>query len=512
MHRPDSRNTLWWIRSDLRLGDNPALDAALQEAPTLALFIVTPAQWRAHGDAVVKIDFWRRNLLALAAALADRGIPLKFLSVDDWTALPRALARFCRDHDVATVHANVEWAINERRRDTEVAACLEQDQATLTLHQGATLLTPGTVVTGKGECYKVFTPFARACRERLITAPPRPLPLPRAQTRGPRAPRALHGAQTAGADHVRHADRPGHVIEADAVPDEAAFLGRRKPPADKLRDLWPAGEEAAHRRLDAFAADALAAYDTERDRPDRDGTSRLSPYLAAGVLSAGQCLHRALAANHGEIDSGSQGVRTWITELLWREFYQHLLAAHPALSMHRPMRPETDAVPWRDAAGDLEAWRAGRTGFPIVDAAMRQLAATGWMHNRLRMVVAMFLSKNLLIDWRAGEAWFMENLIDGDLAANNGGWQWSASTGADAVPYFRIFNPESQSRKFDPQGQFLRTWLPELAPLDARAIHAPASEQRRRLGYPEPLCDLKETRLRALEAYGNLRGPATPSR
>lgn len=489
MNRPDGRNALWWIRTDLRQRDNPALSAALQDGPALALFIVSPTQWRSHGDAVVKIDFWRRNLLALAEALAERNIPLKFLAAHKWSEVPRALADFCRDHDVATVHANVEWAINERRRDYDAGERLAQDDVALTLHQGTTLLKPGTIVTGKGECYKVFTPFSRACRERLISAPPQPLPLPRAQASAPAAgPR-------------------GHAIAADAVPDDAAFLGRRKAPADKVRERWPAGEDAAHQRLDVFAADAIGSYEQERDRPDHDGTSRLSPYLAAGVVSAGQCLHRALAANQGEIDSGKQGVRTWITELLWREFYQHLLAAYPALSMHQPMRPETNAVPWRDAAGDLEAWRAGRTGFPIIDAAMRQMAATGWMHNRLRMVVAMFLSKNLLIDWRAGEAWFMESLVDGELGANNGGWQWSASTGADAVPYFRIFNPESQSRKFDPQGQFLRTWLPELAELDARAIHAPSSAQRRACGYPEPLCDLKETRLRALEAYGNLRGP-----
>jgi len=508
MNHPDGRNALWWIRTDLRLRDNPALSAALEDGPALALFIVSAAQWQSHGDAVVKIDFWRRNLLSLAETLADRNIPLKFLTVHKWSEVPRALAGFCRDHDVATVHANVEWAINERRRDYDAGERLAQDEVALTLHQGNTLLKPGSIVTGKGECYKVFTPFSRACRERLISAPPQPLPMPRAQADAPTAGKngGGHGSGKADSQGKGH----GQAIAADSVPDEAAFLGRRKAPADRMRERWPAGEDAAHQRLDAFAADDIGAYEQARDRPDQDGTSRLSPYLAAGVVSAGQCLHRALMANQGEIDSGKQGVRTWITELLWREFYQHLLAAYPALSMHQPMRPETNAVPWRNAAGDLEAWRAGRTGFPIIDAAMRQMAAIGWMHNRLRMVVAMFLTKNLLIDWRAGEAWFMESLVDGELGANNGGWQWSASTGADAVPYFRIFNPESQSRKFDPQGQFLRTWLPELAELDARAIHAPSSAQRRACGYPEPLCDLKETRLRALEAYGNLRGPIRP--
>ena len=172
--------------------------------------------------------------------------------------------------------------------------------------------------------------------------------------------------------------------------------------------------------------------------------------------------------------------------------------------MHQPMKPETAAVPWRDAPDDLTAWQQGRTGLPIVDAAMRQLLALGWMHNRLRMVTAMFLSKNLLIDWRLGEAWFMAHLVDGDLAANNGGWQWSASTGADSVPYFRVFNPLSQSRKFDPRGVFLREWLPELAHLDDSAIHDPSPMERAAAGYPLPIVDLAQSRLRALEAFGNL--------
>ncbi|WZB73011.1 FAD-binding domain-containing protein [Achromobacter xylosoxidans] len=195
-------------------------------------------------------------------------------------------------------------------------------------------------------------------------------------------------------------------------------------------------------------------------------------------------LRAAQAANLGELDSGKAGIATWINELLWREFYQHLLAAYPELSMHRPMKPETAHVPWRDAPEDLLAWQEGRTGIPIVDAAMRQLLALGWMHNRLRMVTAMFLSKNLLIDWRLGEAWFMAHLVDGDLAANNGGWQWSASTGADAVPYFRVFNPLSQSRKFDPDGVFLREWLPELAHLPGDAIHDPSPMERARARLP----------------------------
>lgn len=468
-------HTLIWLRTDLRLHDNPALAAAAQAGTVTALFIAAPGQWRRHGEAPAKVDFWLRNLRELSRDLGRLGIPLKLLTLDTWDQVPEALAGFCREHGIAQVHANTEWAVNERRRDDAVAQRLAEADIDWHLHHGASLLRPGTVVTGKGDCYRVYTPYARACRERLRSAPLRATPAPRPQA----AP----------------------AWQADPLPD--AFDGY-PPASDAIRALWPAGETAAGERLDAFVDGVIDAYRDERDFPSLPATSCLSPYLAAGVLSPGQALRAAQAANHGELESGNAGAATWINELLWREFYQHLLAACPELSMHRPMKPETAAVPWRDAPDDLAAWQQGRTGLPIVDAAMRQLLVLGWMHNRLRMVTAMFLSKNLLIDWRLGEAWFMAHLVDGDLAANNGGWQWSASTGADSVPYFRVFNPLSQSRKFDPRGVFLREWLPELAHLDDSAIHDPSPMERAAAGYPLPIVDLAQSRLRALEAFGNL--------
>ncbi|AZS79317.1 deoxyribodipyrimidine photo-lyase [Achromobacter spanius] len=468
-------NTLLWLRTDLRMHDNPALAAAAENGTVTALFLAAPEQWRLHGDAPAKVDFWLRNLHELSRSLGERGIPLKLLTVADWSQAPAAIAAFCQAHGISQVHANTEWAINERRRDAAVANALEAIGVDWTLHHGATLLRPGTVQTGKGDCYRVYTPYARTCRERLRSAPIAALPAPRAQT--------------------------PPDWQADPLPD--AFEGYA-PPSDAVRALWPAGEAAATDRLDAFADGVIDAYKDERDFPSLPATSCLSPYLAAGVLSAGQALRAALVANQGELDSGRAGAATWINELLWREFYLHLLAAYPSLSMHQPMKPETAAVPWRDAPDDLRAWQQGKTGIPIVDAAMRQLLTLGWMHNRLRMVTAMFLSKNLLIDWRLGEAWFMEHLVDGDLAANNGGWQWSASTGADAVPYFRVFNPLSQSKRFDPRGVFLREWLPELAHLDDQAIHDPSPMERAAAAYPLPIVDLAQSRLRALEAFGNL--------
>jgi len=309
-------NTLLWLRTDLRMHDNPALAAAAENGTVTALFVASPGQWRQHDDAPAKVDFWLRNLRELQRDLGDIGIPLKLLTIDDWSHAPDAIAAFCKQHDIAQVHANTEWAINERRRDAAVGIALAETGVDWTLHHGASLLRPGTVLTGKGECYRVYTPYARTCRERLRSAPLRALPPPKAQT-----PPAW---------------------KADPLPD--AFDGFA-PASEAIRALWPAGEAAASDRLEAFADGVIDAYKDERDFPSLPGTSCLSPYLAAGVLSPGQALRAALAANHGELDSGKAGAATWINELLWREFYQHLLAAFPSLSMHLPMKPETAAVP-----------------------------------------------------------------------------------------------------------------------------------------------------------------------
>jgi len=275
-------------------------------------------------------------------------------------------------------------------------------------------------------------------------------------------------------------------------------------------DLWPAGERKALRRLDRFVERRIDRYHEDRDYPSIEGTSALSPWLACGALSPRQCLQAAAEANLGEIDSGRRGVTTWIAELVWREFYRHVLVGFPRVSRGRAFRRETDRLPWRGDDEALRRWREGRTGVPIVDAAMRQMRATGWMHNRLRMIAAMYLAKDLFLDWRSGEAVFMRGLVDGDFANNNGGWQWSASTGVDAAPYFRVFNPVRQSERWDPEGRFIRTWCPELAGLGPKEIHDPSrlgAGRLARLDYPEPLVDHGLARERVVEAFKSL-GPA----
>lgn len=470
------KRQLVWLRNDLRLRDNSALHAAAERGPVIALYLLSPGQWLRHDDAPCKIDFWLRNLRDLRTGLDKLHIPLLIRTAGDWDEAPNLISQLCQELDIETVHVNEEYGINEAVRDAAVEKALADDGIRLRSHLDQLFFTPGTLLTKGGTYFQVYSQFRKVCYERLNLGVPSLVPAPRAQ-------QELH-------------------IASDEVPEQVE--GFETPPIS-LREQWPAGEEAAHERMDLFTDEILKTYQDTRDLPARDGTSRLSPYLAAGVLSPRQCLHAALANNHGEFETGNSGAVSWINELLWREFYKHILVGFPRVSRHRAFREDTEKLKWRHDPKGLEAWQQGLTGFPIIDAAMRQLLATGWMHNRLRMVVAMFLTKNLLIDWREGERWFMRHLIDGDLAANNGGWQWSASTGTDAAPYFRIFNPISQSERFDPEGRFIRRWLPELAGLEGKAVHDPS-----RLGlfgvqgYPQPICDLSATRERALEAFKSL--------
>lgn len=475
---------LMWFRSDLRVQDNTALSQAMSRGATIALYLITPDQWQRHDDAPCKVDFWLRNLRELSKALAELNVPLLVRQCHDWGDVPVQVADVCQEHTICAVHVNEEYGINESLRDRRVSAYLSQQAIAWHSHLDQILFKPGSVLTRSGGYFQVYSQFRKVCYERLHSALPPLVTLPKAQT--------------------------PMVVKSDIIPDSVKGFAT---PSESLRLLWPAGEQAALQRLERFADEQVAFYKDERDFPAKPGTSQLSAYLAAGILSPRQCLHAALSANRGEFDSGNQGVVTWINELLWREFYKHILVGYPRVSRHRAFRPETEAVPWRNAPEELAAWQQGRTGLPIIDAAMRQLLETGWMHNRLRMVVAMFLTKNLLIDWREGERFFMRHLIDGDLAANNGGWQWSASTGTDAVPYFRIFNPISQSQKFDPDGQFIRQWVPELSGLNKRDIHDPSALGGlfAPSGYPRPIVDLSRSRERALAAFKNLSSEALPA-
>jgi deoxyribodipyrimidine photo-lyase len=319
-----------------------------------------------------------------------------------------------------------------------------------------------------GSPYSVFTPFKKRwfahCIDRGIHCLPRPEP---------------QGSPVAGA------------LTPDVVDGVSKSFGE---------DRWPSGEANALTTLQEFAAEKIRDYESERDLPNLHGTSQLSPHLAAGTISANQCLEAAYQHNDHRLFGGNPGADTWISELVWREFYNHILAEHPRLAMGHAFKKETDAPPWNLSQEQLQRWQQGETGFPFVDAGMRQLNATGWMHNRLRMVTAQFLAKHLFLDWRLGESYFMARLVDGDFAANNGGWQWSASTGTDAVPYFRIFNPIRQAERFDPNGDFVRRMIPELAGADKKQVLEPWKYGGVD-GYPAPMIDLSTARDQTLAVW-----------
>lgn len=462
---------LIWLRNDLRITDNKALYTACSDpdAKVLAAFVVTPEQWRQHDMAPRQAAFIHANLLQVQQALAARGIELVCHQCNDFADTLTWLVDFCQQRQVSALFYNRQYEINERRRDAQLE---QQLVGKVICHSfdDSLLLPPGSVLTGSGEMFKVYTPFRRAFIQRLTESDVSSLPAPRA--RGA----ALKFAEPARFNY----------------------------PLAEVGAAYPAGEEAALQRLRAFCREQVQDYARLRDLPAVAGTSSLSPYLAIGVLSPRQCFNRLRAECPTVLENPESGAFCWLNELIWREFYRHLMVAHPALCQYRPFIEWTDRVAWKADDKALLAWQQGQTGYPIVDAAMRQLNQTGWMHNRLRMISASFLVKDLLIDWRAGERYFMSQLLDGDLAANNGGWQWAASTGTDAAPYFRIFNPTTQGERFDPQGTFIRKWLPELADVPDNDIHQPhrwAEKQRRVLAYPLPIVDHRQARLDTLAAF-----------
>ncbi|RXJ10348.1 deoxyribodipyrimidine photo-lyase [Lelliottia nimipressuralis] len=460
---------LVWFRADLRLHDNIALAAACrsQDARVLALFIATPEQWREHGMAPRQAAYLRAHLNALQQGLAEKGIPLIYEEVSDFAAQIDKVQQICDAHNVTHLFYNYQYEFNEQQRDRQL-----ENRLTTVVCQGfddSVMLAPGSVMTGNHEMYKVFTPFKNAYLKRLKEGLPECVA----------APAARGEALTVSAE-----------INVDY------------PQRDFDPDHFPPTEKAAIAQLRQFCKQQAAEYEEQRDFPAIEGTSRLSACLALGVLSPRQCLHRLLAEQPQALDGGPGAV--WLNELIWREFYRHLMTYHPDLCKHRPFIRWTDKVQWQQDDAQLQAWQNGQTGYPIVDAAMRQLNETGWMHNRLRMIVASFLVKDLLIDWRAGERYFISQLIDGDLAANNGGWQWAASTGTDAAPYFRIFNPTTQGQRFDATGEFIRQWLPELTDVPGKSIHEPwvwADKTGETLDYPRPIVDHKQARVATLAAY-----------
>ncbi|TWU57647.1 deoxyribodipyrimidine photo-lyase [Rubripirellula reticaptiva] len=468
--------SLVWFRRDLRVTDNSALAHAAERSTdgVVGLFILTPGQWRLHDDADAKVHFWLQNLQSLSQSLAALNIPLRVVSCDKFDQVPKLVCQSVSQFGCGDVYFNAEYEVNERSRDAQVTDALQSQSIQVHASDDRVIVRPGKIKTKEDRPYQVFTPYRRVW-DTLACDDMTPLAIP------PKQPKV--------------------DLKASKIPTELAgfdFSAARP-------DLWPAGEAEVDKRLAKFKA-KIGSYGTDRDIPSISGTSQLSPYLAAGVVSPRQCLAVAIGRRNGSFTIPSAtGPATWVSELTWRDFYTDVMVNAPRVSMHQPFKRSTNKIRWRDDPDDFAAWCEGRTGYPIVDAGMRQLNQTGWMHNRLRMVTAMFLTKHLLIDWRWGEKYFMQKLIDGDLAANNGGWQWSASTGTDSVPYFRIFNPFSQSKRFDPDGKYITRFCPELGNVPAKALHDSKkladSVGDPTMNYPQCIVDHKFARQRALDEF-----------
>jgi deoxyribodipyrimidine photo-lyase len=475
---------IWWVRRDLRLADNPALTAAARHGRVVALYLHTPEE---EGPAALgaAARWWlHHSLAALGSSLAEHGVPL--LIRKGPAALP-LLQEVVAAQRASAVFWNRQYAPSTRVRDEALKATLKEAGVEAVSFNGSLLFEPWTVLREGEHPYKVFTPFWKACIRQGLDQPVLPEP-------------ALAGGERGG-------------LNSEALAS-LALLPTQPDWAGGLRTTWQPGEAGAWSRLHSFIAQALATYKDDRNRPDLLGTSMLSPHLAFGEISPRQIVRAVLDARTGGLDRHTEH---FFSELGWREFSYHLLHHFPH-TVARPLDSRWERFAWPELDHErLIAWQRGQTGIPLVDAGMRELWHTGWMHNRVRMNVASLLVKNMLIPWQVGERWFWDTLVDADLANNLQGWQWTAGCGADAAPYFRIFNPVLQGERFDPTGAYVRHWVPELARLPQSWLHrpweAPASVRAQAgvtLGvhYPWPVVDLAETRQRALRLYETIKGNA----
>lgn len=453
---------------DLRTLDNTALSEAIDGiTPVIACFLVTSAQWEQHCMSPLQADLIYRRLEQLKGELDALNVPLIIHRCADYQTSNDWLATLCDQQLVQEIYLNKDYELNEQRRIEHLQLLGQERGFGVRAFDDKCVQPPGTVRNKQGGYFKVFTPFRNAWQR---------------QFGGSRVTKPKVSRKVELSDSWR-----------ELVDDRFDY-----PRQDSSR--WPVDTPEILRRLREFSSEKSAGYARERDIPSIDGTSQLSPYLAIGALSVRQCVARLYY--DAEPEPLSEGAQVWLSELIWREFYQHLVYFEPKLSKHQGYLEWEKSLRWPGTDVYFESWCRGTTGYPIVDAAMRQLNTTGWMHNRLRMIVASFLTKDLNIDWRRGERYFMSHLIDGDFAANNGGWQWCASTGCDGQPYFRIFNPITQGEKFDAQGAFIRTWIPELSTVPNKYIHKPwlwsgFSE----INYPKPLVDHKTQREITLALY-----------
>lgn len=440
--------TFIWLRTSMRILDNALWTeaGALSQPPDQITVILTPAleQYRRHGYGDRRCQARHEQTEALSQHLQQQGLRVLLLTEDTYQAVAEALLALAENRSIETLWADREYGLNERRRDSWLGKRLNALSVNLNLVNDRLTYPPEQVLTRQGQPYRVFTAYKNAWRASWAHDPRAPYPRP----------------------------EWAHTL--------------------------PAPEESAQMRLAEYTAADLDNYEEARNDLAVPVVSGLSPAIANGLLTTRQAFASVADPEH-------PAARKWLDEWIWREFFYVIGVHFPALYQHRPLQEWTDAVSWSDRQDHLSAWQEGRTGFPIIDAAMRQLKATGQMPNRARMFTCAFLAKDLLLDWRLGEAWFLEQLSDADFAVNNGNWQWGSSVGVDAAPYFRIFNPLRQAERFDPSGDYVRQWIPELAHLPAPSIHDPAPLERAETGYPEPLVIHKEAAERTKSIFSQAK-------
>ena len=466
-------SALVWFRQDLRLNDNSAFIAACTQHQFVIPIYILDVETTALGEAQA---WWLHySLAALSKSLNQLG--LKLILLKKGTPL-EIILKLAKDVSADSVYWNRCYEPTAISRDKKIKAALLERGIEVHSSNGSLLNEPWTIKNKTGGFFKVFTPYWKHCRQLL----------------------PIHPAMSL-------ANRPKAIdIKSDAL-EEWKLL----PTIDwakQFPDYWTPGEEGAQNKLDEFIKHHLNGYKINRDFPAKNATSRLSPHLHFGEISPWTVL-RALELAKLDPECDIRSVEHFLSELGWREFSTYLLYHFPTLA-HENFRNEFDAFPWQNDSDLLKLWQKGMTGYPIIDAGMRELWATGFMHNRVRMIVASFLTKGLFVDWRLGAAWFSDTLVDADLANNSSGWQWVAGCGIDASPYFRIFNPVLQSQKFDSEGAYIRKWVPELSTIKNQSIHAPwdAVDSNRiylNTKYPPPIIDHSESRIRALEYYKQLK-------
>jgi len=480
------KNVVHWFRSkDLRLGDNRGFYAASQKAQEgkgalIGLYLYTPKDLEWHGTSPARTDFLLESLKIMKDELAKINIPLAIAVAEQRKDKSKVVLEFLEKHNVSHLYANFEYEIDEIRRDCKILRGLEQKDTTFTLLHDQTVVEPMAIRTGAGGPAKVFTPYHKSWLAKLQ-----------------REPELLNTVDKPSGNDKSSTESLKALFETKVptLPDDKNFASNED--RERIRKLWPAGEEAGMKRLDDFLKNKVKNYATNRSMPAKDPSSRMSAYFSAGVVSVREVLKRAKEYNNGKnfTEAGGAGIAGWVREIVFREFYRQMLIVFPHNAMNLPQNLKFDFIHWEDDEEGWTKWKEGKTGVPFVDAGMRQLNNEAYMHNRTRMIVASYLRTNLLIDYRKGERYFAEHLIDWDLANNTQGWE----------PSFTVFNPINQAEKHDPNGDYIRHWVPELSKLRGPAIYSPhdrlAKEAFEKLGYPAPHVNWKESKARALDRY-----------